>query len=954
MPFYFEDGHAPGDLLSLKRKRSSISRDTSPINGEPASTAGGDLAGLVSPMRTKEAASNSPNLEDNAATHVTGASEAQIVQGDQLSHGLYPTFSRLPNQASEPDELDIASSMLLAIGTTNGSSNTETTLQVTRGSSSVELTGQSNDGIKRIVQHTDANTLYKLSQFDQILARLKSDAYPDESSPGFSRLQENVLSEKALSKEDMYEQHQISQKSKPTSPVPGSVSHKSVSAGTAEQSAIPRCRKHHIENAQPIDGEDGCDSDCFSEYDPLDDVEEVRVALKKLETTGKHIATPKDQSSQMPVKLNLSNRNEKFDTSRRPYLNHQARTQLRKIELYPDFDSLAGSLVHISFSRSEAHHVWSAAYLACLEFATGTFSIDAGISALQAFAYSEQPLGEKHEIMDSVTATAALKLPGRTPQDVANYIADVLGSKVDPLADVKKITISLRRTQKKPSSWSWSELAFARSLDDGWSLKSLPRSHAEIRSIQLQKSLEFIQPFRVFAEGSSDVVDCAWDATGENFALGCTTYSDMYNRPGNLMLGNTKGEIKFMCGHQTVRPPNQGNEAILDPYLHSTVTSVDFSHGLLYSGSYDSTIKIWDVKQRQLQRSLKFSAPIVAMKMNKKIENVGAACVQNGDFVIFRHSSDRDQSDACQKFPASNERFEGSSVLWSNAKSRTGWVFVSYDNKESDRREPTAQAGDLRLFDAVHGVEVGSIKPGSTRQFDICLDASEQLLVAGAVSGPARALTPNTFSHVRVWDLRTALRRILEFGCQHKDINKVTISPCQSYITSSGTNGKSYLWDVRYGSEPLHVLEHGDSKTPLSPERDREDADTGVTFASWATADGGLFITGSSDGLVKVWDPTRADPFLHNLAAFDDPVMSGAFSPDGTALIIGETTGKATLLSHAGRHGPPEDFVQDRSMLAPSASEVEESGVQRAQRLLQTGQVVMVYEDGGRPAVYGR
>lgn len=281
-------------------------------------------------------------------------------------------------------------------------------------------------------------------------------------------------------------------------------------------------------------------------------------------------------------------------------------------------------------------------------------------------------------------------------------------------------------------------------------------------------------------------------------------------------------------------------------------------------------------------------------------------------------------------------------------------MFVSYDNKESDRRELTAHLGDLRVFDAVRGAEIGGIKPGSTRQLDICLNESEQLLVAGAVSGPARALTPDTFSHVRVWDLRATFRRILEFGCRHKDINKVTISPDQLYITSSGTDGKSYLWDTRYGSEPLHVLEHGDSRTPLSPERDREDADTGVTFASWGTGDGSLLVTGSSDGLVKVWDPRRADPFFYDLAAFDDPVMSGAFSPDGDALIIGETTGKATVLSYAGRHGPLEDFMQDRSMLAPNASEAEESGVERAQRLLRAGQVVLVYEDGGRPAVYGR
>ncbi|KAF3927239.1 hypothetical protein ABW20_dc0107167 [Dactylellina cionopaga] len=342
--------------------------------------------------------------------------------------------------------------------------------------------------------------------------------------------------------------------------------------------------------------------------------------------------------------------------------------------------------------------------------------------------------------------------------------------------------------------------------------------------------------------------------------------------------------------------------------------------------------------------------------MSGKFKNTGAACLQNGDVVIFRPSldngSDNDGLDACLVFPSNEDYLEPSSVLWTGAKGRLGWVFIGYDNKESDKRQLNAHHGDLRIFDAVHGVEVGVIRPGSTRQFDICLDESEQLLIAGAISGPAKGPTSDTFSYIRVWDMRGQIRKILEFNCRHKDINKVTISSCKRYVTSSGTNGKSYLWDSRKASEALHVLEHGEPKTPLSPDRDREELDTGVTFASWA-ADGSLFVTGSSDGVVKVWDPARSDPFLYDLATFDDPVMSGAFSPDGDSLLIGETTGKATLLSYMGRHGPPEPFVQDRSMLAPIASEVEEeiSGVERAKELLRTGQVLRNPDDG---AIYGR
>ncbi|KAK6347065.1 hypothetical protein TWF696_007145 [Orbilia brochopaga] len=998
MPPGFENGHAPEESSLLKRKHSSISTTASPSDGEIASAPANEPSIPGLPLVIGPPISISPASEDIVSSNgiITGtlswgtfqpldnanptsgrtssqtpeSSALQVASSDiSLKASSAPPSTQVASQTNiespmsarnlDPDSIKSALRSSRSPRPTGNSRSCTPQSPATSGSSALDSTCHlnPNDEVKKIVKHADVDTLYNLPTFNLILARLKSDVYPDGSSPGFSYLHETTLSENALSKEDLYEQQETSQNKGRSATSISKKLDRDSSTKVAEQPA-PRCSRHHTKDPQPDGTEDGCDSDCFEEYDPFDDVEELREAIRRSEAAGSNVTAPKDQPSQTSSERRPSKSTEKVDTSRRrPYLDRRAKASSRRLEPETRPGLLGGSRLHLSFSEPEARHIWLTAYLACPDFITAGFSVEAGICALREFLCSPKYAGEeKRAAVDAIIADALLKLPGRTARDVRGYMADVMNSKMDPALN-QEITLQHQRPLDRLASWSWSTLAFARSLDYGWSRTSFPKSHAEVRFIQFQKSLRFLQPFRVFAEGSSDVVDCAWDETGENFALGCTTYSDMYNRPGNLMLGDTKGNIKFMCGHKTTRPPNQGNEAILDPFLHSTVSSVDFSNGLLYSGSYDSTVKIWDVKEKRLRKSLRFSAPIARMKMNNKFKNTGAACLQNGDLVIFRHSDldgDGKGSDTSQVFSATNERFEGSSVLWTNSKARNGWVFVSYDNKESDRRELTAYTGDLRVFDAVRGAEVGSIKPGSTRQLDICLDESEQLLVAGAVSGPVRTLSPDTFSHVRVWDLRATFRRILEFGCKHKDINKVTISRCQSYITSSGTNGKSYMWDIRYGSDPLHVLEHGESKTPLSPDRDREDADTGVTFASWATGDGSLFVTGSSDGLVKVWDPKRADPFLYNLAELDDPVMSGAFSPDGDALVIGETTGKATLLSHAGRHGPPENFVQDRSMLAPTASEAEEGGVERARWLLRTGQVVLVYEDGGRPAVYGR
>ncbi|KAK6339458.1 hypothetical protein TWF718_008871 [Orbilia javanica] len=661
------------------------------------------------------------------------------------------------------------------------------------------------------------------------------------------------------------------------------------------------------------------ESDRFEEYDPFDDVSELREALERREKTRSEGRLPISSDSQRRTPKRLSKA--KPDESRRPYLSSEARSYFRDGNI-PHLDSMIGHHIHVAFSDQEALKVWRTAYLMCISFAKEDFSIAVSIKALTGFLKSSEfSRNEKYEIISSIASEAVLDLPRREEGDVCRYIAEVVTACDGPQFRSQEIRVVPK--DKPASGMSWSSLLLARQCAEDMWARGHHTSHAHVQTIGSRKALRFLQPFRTFTEGSSDVVDCAWDSSGRNFALACATYNDTYNRVGNLMLGSVDGPIKFLCGHKTRRPLNQGNNAILDPYLHSTVSSVDFSGDLLFSSGFDKTVKIWDKNDRLLRGSLAFEAPVVRLKMSGLFPNTGTVCLQNGRVVIFRsHLNSSDESDSRHFISARHAFLEPASISWVNgAAGRKGWVFVGYENQGSDKRQPNGHLGDLRLFDAEHGTEVQEIRPGSTRQFDINLDESGSLLITGAIVGTARGPTLDTHSYVRVYDIERSPRKTLEFGCQHKDINKVTMSPCRKYVTSSGTNGKSYLWDIRKGGDPLHEFGHGESRTPLSPDRDREEVDTGVTFASWA-ADGGLFATGSSDGIVKVWDPARADPFLYDLAMFDGPVMAGAFSPDGDCLMIGETTGKATLLSYMGRHGPPEPFVQDRTMLAPIASEV--------------------------------
>jgi DNA-directed RNA polymerase subunit RPC12/RpoP len=84
---------------------------------------------------------------------------------------------------------------------------------------------------------------------------------------------------------------------------------------------------------------------------------------------------------------------------------------------------------------------------------------------------------------------------------------------------------------------------------------------------------------------------------------------------------------------------------------------------------------------------------------------------------------------------------------------------------------------------------------------------------------------------------------------------------------------------------------------PLDDHLPTEMTDTGVRFLSWGDNATRLY-TGSSDGVVKVWDTARAqeDVFIKDLITTDSGIMSGSFSPDYSKLIIGEVNGSINIL----------------------------------------------------------
>jgi DNA-directed RNA polymerase subunit RPC12/RpoP len=153
--------------------------------------------------------------------------------------------------------------------------------------------------------------------------------------------------------------------------------------------------------------------------------------------------------------------------------------------------------------------------------------------------------------------------------------------------------------------------------------------------------------------------------------------------------------------------------------------------------------------------------------------------------------------------------------------------------------------------------------------------------------------------------------------------------------------------------DPLRTLSHGCSLMPLQDDIPHERTDTGVRFLSWGDNATRLY-SGSSDGVVKVWDVTRSkeDTFIKDLITFDSGVMAGAFSPDYSSLIIGEVNGSVNVLDVGRddctikdakrlRYVPfARDLVEEDSITGdPIENAATASGVAEGKYLLQTGQL---------------
>lgn len=444
---------------------------------------------------------------------------------------------------------------------------------------------------------------------------------------------------------------------------------------------------------------------------------------------------------------------------------------------------------------------------------------------------------------------------------------------------------------------------------------------------------------------SNDVVTLAWSPDGTKFAAGATAQCDehmmAYNRKNNLLFGNlTNSELCELPDHCIPRPRDRGsaNDIVNDSRLFMSVTAVRWFEDTLYTASYDRTVKLWDTSRGKAtcHKTLKHDSKVIVMARSNFAENILATGTRT-----IGYWDTNDAKYTALELPRARSRKEieliPTSIAWGSSHATKDYLLAGM----SDKEDGVAQYGLLAAFRVRESsVDPEYFSPNSQNVFDVAWHPT--LPIFGAACTAGQQVSRGTRSVVNIYEPLRLKSRVLELECPALDMNEVAFCPANTnYVSTSCTDGITYVWDMRNCGEVVHKLNHGAPLNQLDETVPKEEADTGVNMQLWGSTSDQLY-TGASDGVVKRWNILRApdDVLVEDVAALNEGIMCGAFSPDRSNLLIGDVSGGVHLLSNSPFC--PDDaaaFIFKESPHGVGREPDPESGVKAAQDLVSSGQI---------------
>ncbi|KAL9103660.1 MAG: hypothetical protein Q9163_001319 [Psora crenata] len=448
-----------------------------------------------------------------------------------------------------------------------------------------------------------------------------------------------------------------------------------------------------------------------------------------------------------------------------------------------------------------------------------------------------------------------------------------------------------------------------------------------VRSELRLRVAESLEPWRKWKGASSDIVTVAWAPDSSSYAVGAAAHTNaedlQYNRPCNLLYGElTLNKLWELPDHRNQRPkpesfpqgPNSIQETYntCDPMIYQTVNSVAFSidGSQMYTASRDKTVKVWDTtgnKPTCLQ-TIKHEAIVSGVDVCRTCVGVFATASQHitGSIRVYHRTEDGTAKQSPMVLSSSRaEARPGLKIFpecirWGTSAHTGHYLLAGFMQWENTRRGDCAQEGQLCLWDVDTHQSIRVARSSQSVTAAVWHPFLPFFATGGAPGGGILS-TRRTKTVVRTWDLRNTTSFAMEYESPALDIQDVTFHPLDSNIVTAGcTDGSSFVWDFRWPDQPLHQLRHGRALMELDHQRSRAEADTGVCLSLWGP-EGALYYSGSSDGVIKVWDIRRhpADVHIKDVAQVGAAVQNGAFSPDFAHMLVGDSDGGIHILSSA-------------------------------------------------------
>ncbi|GAM86079.1 hypothetical protein ANO11243_040890 [Dothideomycetidae sp. 11243] len=483
-------------------------------------------------------------------------------------------------------------------------------------------------------------------------------------------------------------------------------------------------------------------------------------------------------------------------------------------------------------------------------------------------------------------------------------------------------------------------------------------------TVQLQNLVyESLGMTKYLDDASGDIATVAWSPNDHFFAGGGVVLMDessmQYNRARNLLIGDDYGRIKELPEHHVRRPSvGAGVNSLAsmrqtqDERLFTTVQMVGFSPDSqhLYSVSTDGKLNSYRVPRQhasevQFEGTYAHQGPVDLLTIGQH-GLVATACrsLQANSINIFKHDGScvQLQRSLSSRSTGTKDGTYASALKWGVATHQSKWLLAGFGQEKQRLYAEDSDLdilGETCLFDGETGQRVDFGQPRNV--FDVAWNPNLGYTAFAVASVGFGKLNHGMHTVIRVMrEGQHGLRCAVELECPARDLNDIVYCPFDDNLVAAGsTDGKIYIWDIRstrISPDPQMALSHGNCVSVLPHDRKRWEVDTGIRFLSWGANHSRLF-SGSSDGVVKVWNPyvNNEDTHIADIATFQSAIMSGAFNSDHTELLIGEDQGRLNLLEvGAADIAIPERF----SLLSAPEAKDAEPGPHKA--MLEAGEIV--------------